>query len=315
MRKNRILAAICAWLLLFAAAVPGFAASDLIETREDFLAALRSAKDGDTLYVGDIDFSPPFGTVHSVLRIEIDKSVTIASGKAENAVLTDACFQLFGGKEGITCTFRDVVFDGNVDAKTVYAEDWDPPHDPIEGDPNSDEPARGNFVAAFRGNVEVTFENCVFRNYLYEKGPVFRAFYGDYSKEPEMLAMHGDQTGSVLNITAENCVFSGNSALYDGSAVYLEGSGNVAFHAYNCTFENNITSGEGVIVTAGEVTVETVNCTERENQGGYVYENAPEEAPQDSGQTAWQKPAIAGLAAGVMISAVIGLYRRKKSLG
>jgi hypothetical protein len=43
-----------------------------------------------------------------------------------------------------------------------------------------------------------------------------------------------------LDLSLNNCSFTGNSGYYAGGAIYLDGNGNVSLTAKNCNFNNNI---------------------------------------------------------------------------
>ena len=119
-RKNmtRLFTALLIVSLIFSVLPMAVSAQEtkLITTRAEFEKALRDAKDGDTLLVGDIDFELPYtGAVNTVERITIDKSVTVKNGKTDgNAVFWGASFILSGTKIGgdrSSFVFEGIIFD------------------------------------------------------------------------------------------------------------------------------------------------------------------------------------------------------------
>ncbi|MCQ2566027.1 MAG: hypothetical protein MJ194_04175, partial [Clostridia bacterium] len=118
---------------LLISAIPGavFAgeSKDMITSFTDLKTAIRAAKDGDTLYVGDIDFTPSGNIFNSLMRVEADKSLTVKSGKSDGkAVFTNGSFILSGAKTDDgrnTFHFENIIFDGGIDTATLQFSDYD----------------------------------------------------------------------------------------------------------------------------------------------------------------------------------------------
>lgn len=278
-----MLALLCALVL----AVPASAAdTPLVTTVDALTTALANAAEGDTVLVGDIDFTPPQGIFKSLMRIALNKDVTIRSGKKDGkAVFTGASFLLQGSKASdsrLTCTFAGICFDGGVDPDALTASDWECPVDEKSGELISTEPLLSNYAVSFRGNVDAQFTDCVFQNYMYEQGGAFNCFYGDYTGSPELLTLLGDYSACTLHITADGCEFLSNAAQYGGGAVYLEGNNkNVFFTASDCTFSGNLAGNNafclgGGAICASQSGVTLSHCSLTENTADHTYGELPE---------------------------------------
>ncbi|MCQ2321978.1 MAG: hypothetical protein MJZ91_11740, partial [Bacteroidales bacterium] len=230
---------------------------ELITSFTDLKTAIRAAKDGDTLYVGDIDFTPSGNIFNSLMRIETDKSLTIKSGKSNGkAVLTNGSFILSGSKTGEsrnTFHFENIIFDGGVDTASLKFTDYDCQWSEEEQRYLLEEPRVAQYALSFKGNVDAEFVGCDFKNYTHEYGPVMHIRYGDYTSAPSLLEMFGDYSGCTLNLSFSNCNFSGNAAAYDGGAIYIEGNRNVTFTARDCAFENNYSGDTEFSVGGGAI--------------------------------------------------------------
>ena len=230
---------------------------ELITSFTDLKTAIRAAKDGDTLYVGDIDFTPSGNIFNSLMRIETDKSLTIKSGKSNGkAVLTNGSFILSGSKTGEsrnTFHFENIIFDGGVDTASLKFTDYDCQWSEEEQRYLLEEPRVAQYALSFKGNVDAEFIGCDFKNYTHEYGPVMHIRYGDYTSAPSLLEMFGDYSGCTLNLSFSNCNFSGNAAAYDGGAIYIEGNRNVTFTASDCVFENNYSGDTPFSVGGGAI--------------------------------------------------------------
>lgn len=248
--KNFISALLAAVLLAAAlpCAVSAAEQKEIITTFADLKTAVRAANDGDTIYVGDIDFTPPGDIDNSWMRIEADKSLTVRSGKnGGKAVFTNGSFILSAGKTADgknTFRFENIVFDGGTDTAELSTADFDYPWSEEEQRYLSDEPEKAQHALSFRGNVDAEFTGCEFRNYMHEYGPVMEIRYGDYTATPSLLEMFGDYSACTLNLVFDHCTVACNAAFYDGGAVFINGCGNVSLTAADCVFENNY-SGEG----------------------------------------------------------------------
>ncbi len=89
------------------------------------MSVLKSANDGVTILVDDIDFTPTSPTV-AFIWSEIDKSITLKSGKPNaSAVFTDGAFVLVDSKiagEKLNVKFENIIFDGNILADSLTAD-------------------------------------------------------------------------------------------------------------------------------------------------------------------------------------------------
>ena len=230
---------------------------DMITSFTDLKTAIRAAKDGDTLYVGDIDFTPSGNIFNSLMRVETDKSLTIKSGKSnEKAVFTNGSFILSGSKTDSgrnTFHFENIIFDGGVDTSLLTAADFDCQWSEEDQRYLLEEPRVAQYALLFKGNVDADFIGCDFRNYTHEYGPVMHVRYDDYTAVPSLLEMFGDYSGCTLNLSFSDCNFSGNAAAYDGGAIYMEGNGNVTFTAIDCVFENNYSGDTQFSVGGGAI--------------------------------------------------------------
>lgn len=230
---------------------------DMITSFTDLKTAIRAAKDGDTLYVGDIDFTPSGDMFKLIMRIEADKSLTIKSGKSnEKAVFTNGSFILSGSKTDSgrnTFHFENIIFDGGVDTSLLTAADFDCQWSEEDQRYLLEEPRVAQYALLFKGNVDADFIGCDFRNYTHEYGPVMHVRYDDYTAVPSLLEMFGDYSGCTLNLSFSDCNFSGNAAAYDGGAIYMEGNGNVTFTAIDCVFENNYSGDTQFSVGGGAI--------------------------------------------------------------
>ncbi|MCQ2534672.1 MAG: LuxR C-terminal-related transcriptional regulator [Clostridia bacterium] len=230
---------------------------DMITSFTELKTAIRAAKDGDTLYVGDIDFTPSGDMFKLIMRIEADKSLTIKSGKSnEKAVFTNGSFILSGSKTDSgrnTFHFENIIFDGGVDTSLLTAADFDCQWSEEEQRYLLEEPRVAQYALLFKGNVDADFIGCDFKNYTHEYGPVMHVRYDDYTAVPSLLEMFGDYSGCTLNLSFSDCNFSGNAAAYDGGAIYMEGNGNVTFTAIDCVFENNYSGDTQFSVGGGAI--------------------------------------------------------------
>lgn len=281
-RRENVSCSVLALLCVLALAVPASAAdAPLVTTVDALTSALANAAEGDTILVGDIDFTPPQGIFKSLMRIALNKDVTIKNGKRDGkAVFTGASFLLQGSKTSdnrLACTFAGILFDGGVDARYLTASDWECPVDGKSGELISTEPLLSNYAVSFRGNVDAQFTDCVFQNYMYEQGGAFNCFYGDYTGSPELLTLLGDYSACTLHITADGCEFLSNAAQYGGGAVYLEGNNkNVFFTASDCTFSGNLAGNNafclgGGAICACQASVMLKHCSLTENTADHTY--------------------------------------------
>ena len=255
--------------------------NELITTRSEFEKALNSAKDGDTILVGDIDFNlNSTGAVNTVERITIDKNITIKSGKTDgNAVFTGASFILNGTKIGgksSSFVFEGIVFDEGLDTSTLTDEDWQLSYD-SQGEELSPYPLKNQYAIQCKGNASASFKNCEFKNYMHTYGPAIRAFYGDYTLTPSLEAEHGDNVPYKLELNLEGCSFSSNASLYGGGAVYVEAADkNVTLNVKDCSFKENKSGFVQNAVGGGAVFVKNTvatfeGCVFEKNDANYYY--------------------------------------------
>lgn len=256
----RVISLILIGVLLFSAMpCAAFAgeSKDMITSFTDLKTAIRAAKDGDTLYVGDIDFTPSGDMFKLIMRIEADKNLTIKSGKSDGkAVFTNGSFILSGAKTDDgrnTFHFEDIIFDGGVDTSKLTIADFDLQWSEEEQRYLLEEPRVAQYALLFKGNIDADFIGCDFKNYTHEYGPVMHVRYDDYTAVPSLLEMFGDYSGCTLNLSFSDCNFSGNAAAYDGGAIYIEGNGNVTFTARDCVFENNYSGDTQFSVGGGAI--------------------------------------------------------------
>ena len=287
----------CALLLCIALlgciCVPVYGEEHLITDQNELLSAISSARDGDVLLVGNIDFSAPEGIFNELMRVQLDKSVTIRSGlDGEKAVFHNGSFLLRGSKVSgrqLTCTFENILFDGMVDTAGLTAEDWELPYDEAVQAYTSSVPLKAQYAVSFEGSVNAVFNNCVFQNYMYEYGGAVWCRYGDYTDNPYYLDLYGDYSGCSLTLTMNGCVFRGNAARYAGGAVYLDGNrDNVTFRAENCQFINNRCALDdfgqgGGAVYAQYATLEMANCSLTGNTGNFNFGMAVEDGDRTRG--------------------------------
>ena len=230
---------------------------DIISSFTELKTAISMANDGDILYVGDIDFTPPGNIFNSLMRIEADKNLTIRSGKSgEKAVFLNGSFILRAGKsesEKKSFHFENIVFDGGVDTASLQFSDFDCQWSEEEQRYLLDEPKVAQYALSFKGNVDAEFVGCDFKNYTHEYGPVMHIRYGDYTAAPSLLKMFGDYSGCTLNLSFSGCNFSGNAAAYDGGAIYIEGNGNVTLTASDCIFDNNYSGDTQFSIGGGAI--------------------------------------------------------------
>lgn len=266
------------FILPFSAYADG--GSDIISSFSELKTAIHAASDGDILYVGDIDFTPAGNIANFLMRIEADKNLTIKSGKASGkAVFTNGSFILSGSKgssEKSTFRFENIIFDGGITNTELKIADFDYPWSEEEQRYLLDEPVMAQYALSFRGNVDASFADCDFKNYMHEYGPIAQIRYGDYTTVPSLLEMFGDYSACSLNLSFEGCNISGNAAAYDGGAIFIEGNDNVSLTAANCIFKDNY-SGEGDFrigggaVYASGATLTLDGCRFENNSANYLF--------------------------------------------
>ncbi len=245
----------------------------LITTRGEFITAITSAKDGDTLLVGDIDFRlDGTGAVNDAARIMIDKDITIKSGKpgGAKAVFLGGSVILKGKEiagEKRTFNFENIVFDGNIEQAQIDASDWLLSYD-SQNEPISPSPLKAQYAVSFGGGAtDANFVGCRFTGYMAQFGGAVQAYYAGVSFR--------------LNCNFSKCVFDGNTAQYYGGAMYLEGSNdakNVHVDLTDCDFKNNVCGlntanyGGGAIY-AGNCVLNMSRCNFNENAANFRFIN------------------------------------------
>lgn len=259
----------------------------VITSYSELKSAVQSAQEGDTIYVDDIDFTAPGNVANSWMRIKIEKSLTIkAISKDMNAVFKNGAFILSGAKNsegGITVALENIDFDGAVDTNSLTFSDFDWPVDEASGEYILDEAVLSQYAISCEGNVDASFANCSFSNYMNEYGPVMSIHYDDYTTIPFLLEMFGDYSGCTLKLSFDHCEFTDNAACYDGGAIYIEGNNNISFTADSCVFSNNKSGGGDFCMGGGAIYAKGAkllldNCLIKDNTANYLYPgcNSPE---------------------------------------
>ncbi len=264
---------VLACLLFATSAVVGAAANtregELITTRTAFEKALNSAKDGDTLLVGDIDFNlTGDGSVNEAERLTISKSITIKNGKTDgNAVFGGASFMLNGtnvaGSES-KIQFIGITFDEGLNADEITHTDWELSYSG-DGSLISSTPIKCQRAINCIGNINAYFSDCEFKNYMSVEGGAIYAWYLD-----------GDNSHCALSLTLDGCRFESNSALYAGGAIYLRAKDNISLSAVDCEFTDNRSGFAQMSVGGGAVALydcdsEFYNCEFAKNVGNHFY--------------------------------------------
>ncbi len=279
--KKALICFVCAVLVLPVISVCGYAAeeTELIADFNSFMTAVKNAENGDTLLVGDIDFSPLSPDVpNSMMFITVEKSLTVKSGKANSAaVFLNGGFILSGSKldgEKISVSFENIVFDGKADYSAMCERDYDHPWSEAEQVYTYNASLMAQQALSFTGNVDADFSNCTFQNYMHEYGPVIDIRYADYTGN-EYITLP-DYSGCKLNLNFDNCRIEKNSALYDGGAIYIEANKNVVLNAKSCIFANNrstngqFSRGGGAIYAEG-AELNLTDCTLENNLANHVF--------------------------------------------
>ncbi len=271
---TRFLSLLTVLCLLFAtSAIEGAATSSdedgLITTRTEFEKALNSAKDGDTLLVGDIDFNRTGdGAVNEAEQLTINKSITIKNGKTDgNAVFSGASFLLNGTNVAGAETkieFIGISFDEGLNADEITHTDWELSHSG-DGSLVSDTPIKCQRAINCTGNINAYFSDCEFKNYMSVEGGAIYAWYLD-----------GDNSYCALTLTLDGCSFESNSALYAGGAIYLRAKDNISLSAVDCEFTDNRSGFAQMSVGGGAVALygcdsEFYNCEFTKNVGNHFY--------------------------------------------
>lgn len=266
----RRLAAAAAALLALMIFIPmsAFAAApSVITDRESFIRAVSQAKDGDTIYVGDIDFSVTGveGAYNRLERISIERGITVAAANGE-AVFTRAAFNLEGVENDgrrLNVRFENIRFEGGADTAALTDSDWliDPEVDQYES-------VNSRYAISFHGNTDAAFVGCSFSGYMHEGGG---AMWGQYMEKGMCR----------LNIELESCVFSANASRGAGGAIYLDGSGrNITLTARDCRFEKNLSGfsdlallgGGGGAIFAQNADLTLLDCEFEGNVANHIYD-------------------------------------------
>lgn len=291
--KRGVFAAV-ALFLLSAALIPAHAETEaaLVTTRTALLEAIHTAKDGDIICVGDIEFHDyPSGwqILNSAMRVTVDKSITIKGAKPDGskAVFTGGSV-IIDGPQGdaqkISCAFENILFDGGVNGSELVLEDWG------YADEMDLEPRKAQFAVTFLGNVDAAFTNCGFTRYMHESGSAMLCLYGDYdwAQPGDFLYDYRYNKFCDLNLSLINCEFAENTAYYAGGAVYLDGE-SITLNAESCDFVNNNSSigsvmnndgfisfsgGGGGAIYAYRSQVSFMNCDITGNTANRVYGDA-----------------------------------------
>ncbi len=279
--KKMLVGVLCVLLAAPLSWVGGRAAeeTELITDFQTLMTAVHNAQDGDTLLVGDIDFSPLSPDVpNSMMAVTVEKSLTIRGGKSDGAaVFLNGGFVLSGSKlsdETLSVRFENIIFDGKADADRLTEKDYEYPWSDVDGAPTYYASLKAQQALSFMGNVDAVFSGCVFRNYMHEYGPVIDIRYADYTGN-EYINLP-DYSTCRLNLYLDNCRIENNSALYDGGAIYMEANNNVVLHAERCVFSGNrskvgdFSRGGGAVWASG-ANLCFSDCVLDGNEANHVY--------------------------------------------
>ncbi len=282
--KRVIIFLICAMLILPLYSVAAFAADqrEIITDFNSLMTAVQNAEDGDTLLVGDIDFSPLSPDVpNSMMFITVEKSLTVKSGKPDGAaVFLNGGFVFSGSKltgEKISVRFENIIFDGKADYDALTEKDYEYPWSEAVQEFTYNAPIKAQQALSFMGNADAVFSGCVFKNYMHEYGPVIDIRYADYTGNDYITLP--DYSGCKLNLNLENCRIEKNSAFYDGGAIYIEANNNVVLNATNCVFSCNRTKngdfsrGGGAVWASGAM-LNFDGCTFEKNIANYAFSDS-----------------------------------------
>ena len=171
---NRLGALVLA--LCLALPVTAFAAAPGVSTESALRVAIENANDGDTILVDDITFES------QGVPVSIGKNLTLRSAKEHGtAIFSRAAFVLDGSEKDLDVSFDNITFYAEADALSIRDDIWSEDCEP--------------FMPAmrFQGNVDVSLNDCVFRNYMSLEGA---NLYADYSSSDARIA-----------INAKNCAF------------------------------------------------------------------------------------------------------------
>lgn len=248
---------------------------NLITNKTDLIVAINQATDGDTLYVGDIDFRVEPQLAKSVSRINLSKNITIKNGlKDKKATFTSGSFNIAGTKvngENLNVVFEDIIFDGDIEGSKLTDYSW------LYDDPEDIEPHMCQYAMLYRGNVSASYSGCKFANYMNENGGAIWALYGDYPSNDFILTTYGDNSSCKLDIDIKDCSFENNYSYYGGGAIYIEGyKENVDISIDNTSFINNNTSCMEYAQGGGacffrDLSSSFSNCLFEKNNGSYSY--------------------------------------------
>ncbi len=255
-RLHKIFAGVlCAVFAVLCVPSSAFASADtLITDYTTLLSAVAQAKEGDTLLVGDIDFTPTSPDVpYSMMCITVERDLTIKSGLETPATFHNGGFLIAGSKvagETLSVTFENIIFDGKADQNALTEADYEYPYSEAEQTVTYYAPRIAQQALSFKGNVAAAFSGCTFRNYMHEYGPVIDIRYGDYTDNAYLLDLFGDHSTCRIDLDFTDCSITNNTAKYDGGAIYIEANHNVRLHANNTAFVSN-RSAAGEYVRGG----------------------------------------------------------------
>jgi len=219
--------------------------NELITTQEDLTIALHNAKNGDTLLVGDIQFS------YSPMGMTLSKNVTIKSGKDTQAVFSGGAFAVMGSSSvdnTMNLKFENINFAGINDIKNTD----------FSGTPSIMSTTKIRPALFFSRCVNASFIGCNFNGYSMSQGG---ALYGIYSSS--------DTKNYELSLYFENCTLNENAAGY-GGAIYLSGAGNISLTMKDCELSGNV-AAQGGAIFAHQSSVNLINCTISKNRFANFY--------------------------------------------
>ncbi len=209
----------------------------LINTRDGLLTALQNAKEGETLFVGDIDFGLP----DLPIAVTINKTVTIKSGKdgGTRAKFKNGAFKVDSLSSNISVNFEGVDFEGpSADARNFLTDNLGYFADGQYVPPQ----IKKNIFSAIylTGDVEATVKSCSFSGYADANGGAITA--DNHSQET---------ANKKLSLKIENADFFNNAAVLGGSVCILGTAQNVSLSAKKINIKDCYAQNGGAIYAKG----------------------------------------------------------------
>ncbi len=220
-------------------------AESLISTREQLVLGIANALDGDTLYVGDVDF----GLEDLPLAVSIEKSITIKSGKSdgERARFTNGAFRILGYLKRSNVTFENIDFVGSNEDAQQFVEDN--VSSLTSNGLVTPQIKRHIFSAiTLSGNSETTVKNCTFEGYVAMSG-------GAILIDNTSADFVDKQTVANVNDSA----FENNAAINGGAICVLASNQNATLSLLNSEIKSNFAYvGGGLYADKGKMKL--ANC-------------------------------------------------------